>query len=166
MMKRIYLDSLNLQQNHLKSVLKVIYHLIVLNRSKNVESFKLSFDKILERQFCEITDEKIIASMQQQIEQLIEKIANNKIDHFSVSFRVLANDNIDNKIFFSFLSKAKALVMEEYNLPINITNQNSTDVALINSKLQENMKVILQNIQNDETSMNLTQELAFELVAK
>lgn len=165
-MKRIYLDSLNVQPNYLKSVLKVIYHLIILNRSKDVNSFKLTFDKVLERQFCEITDEKIIATIQQQIEQLIEKVVHTKADHFSVSFRVVANDNVDQKLFLSFLSKTKVMVMEEYNLPINIAKQNSSDIGLLNAKLQENMKVILQNIQNDETSMNLTQELAFELFSK
>ena len=157
---------MNLQSNHLKSVLKLLYHIIVLNRSKDVDSFKLTFDKVLERQYCEITDEKITAAIQQQIEGLIEKVGSTAADHFSVSFKVVINENADQKIFFSFLSKPKILVMEEYSLPINITKQNSSDVAVLNSKLQENMKVIMQNIQNDETSMNLTQNLAFELVLK
>lgn len=165
-MKRVYLDSLNVQPHHLKSVLKIIYHLIVLNRRKDVDAFKLSFDKVLERQFCEITDEKMMANIQQQIEHLVEKIVHTKADHFSVSFKVMAADNVDQKIFLSFLSKQKVLVMEEYNLPINIAKQSSSDVAILNTKLQENMKVILQNIQNDETAMNLTQDLHFELVAK
>ena len=163
-MKKIYLDSLNIKPSHLKSVLRLIYHLIVINRSKEVTNFKFAFDKILERQYCEISDKKILAEVSQQIEYTIEKVSSSKAEQFSLSFKVVTYGDKSKQGIKAIFTKTKINVMEEYVLPINISETNKADLGLLNRKLQEQMKTILFNIQNDETGMNIAQNLKFEMV--
>ncbi len=58
-MKKIYLDSINIEPTFIGSILNVIYNIIIINRSSKVTNYKLSFEKMLERQYLELIDAKL-----------------------------------------------------------------------------------------------------------
>lgn len=69
-MKKIYLDSIELNRDSIKSVLQILYNIIVFNRVE-LEDYKLCFDKYLERQYLLITDKEIGSRIKIEIEEAL-----------------------------------------------------------------------------------------------
>lgn len=162
-MKKIYLDSINIDILSINSIMKILYNLIILNRNSEVKNYKLSFEQSLSKQYLEITDFKIQKLLNNQIEQKIEKILNLKNDQFSIIFKIFVTEKIKNSQIFPLLKKKKISinVFEEYILPINIVD--SVDRDKLNEFIDKKIEKILLHLQEDETNMNITQILQFDI---
>ena len=166
MLKTIYLDALNCQLKQLKSALKVLYHLIIIQRDGSVAGFRLSLEKNLELQFCEICDEKTSFLVQKQVDNLISKIEEKNLEDFVVVFKIFAENFEERNLLISLIkSKKNATVFEEFSLPVNLSRE-ARSPALVAAALKDRMNKVLLHVQNDQTGINLTHVLKFDLVIK
>ena len=160
-MKKIYLDSINIDILSINSLITILYNLIIINRSQKAKNYKLSFDQNLSKQYLKITDFEIQKKLEKQIEHKIEKILNLKNNQFFLVFRVFVTEKIKKSQIFPILKKKCINVFEEYILPINIIDD--IDKNILCDNIDKKIEKILLHLQEDQTNMSITQILEFDI---
>ena len=156
MMKKIYLDSIDLPRELIESVLQILYNLIVFNWV-GVEEYKFSFDKHLNRQFLVITDPDISSWIKIDIGEIADKIEKNSTNQFTLIFRIYYVLKSNSGNLFALLKKKKNLqVFEDYFLPINIIEKIPINLEPLNQNLSEKIDKVVQNLASEETNFSLT----------
>ena len=166
MIKKVYLDSLTLSPKYLKSVLTILYNLIAMHRSTKADNFQMTSEKLLEISFCEIKTPEFEQLIHEQINNKSSLLDITKEQSFILTFRIYAEDVKKRGLLMSLIkSKVMVINLEEFDLPINLT-QEPVNLHVLVNQLKERMNKILLYIQNDSSSINLTYDLKFELVLK
>ena len=164
-MKEIYFDQIKLNIQQLKSVVRVLFNLIVINRDRRAQSVRLSLEKCLEMNFPEVADPALNSQIQQQLSEIYERAAGHSGSRLAVKIRVLEEGQEEKNFLQAFLQRnQKAKVLEQYTLPIEITKDYSNNGENLQKIVTAQMRRILTHLQSEDSELSLiTQQLQFEV---
>jgi hypothetical protein len=166
MINKVYLDSITTPPKYIRSVLTVLYNMLILQRSPRVREYHMGFEKLLEIPYVEIGDEDIASMVRQQIDKVALSIDPSKEQTILVTFKVYAEDKKRQNRFISLLkSSVDQVNLEEFDFPIGVSHQ-PPNLSLLISQVRERANKILQHVQKDTSSMHGSYDLKFDLVLR
>ena len=162
-MTKTYLDCLTIPPKFLRSVLTVLYHLLILQRAPRITDYHLTLDKYLEMPYPEIGNEDMAQMIRQQIDKVLLSLDYSREQTLLFNFKVFTENKKQQSRLLSFLkASVETNSLEEFDFPVTIAHQ-APNLGLLAAQVRDRMNKILQHLQKDNSVAHIRDDLKFEL---